>query len=324
MAMGVQEEKEIADTKVHIRGNVHNLGEPVSRGFLQVAMNGSTPAFSHSESGRRELGLWLGSSQNPLTARVFANRAWHWLFGSGLVRTTDNFGTTGETPSHPELLDALAVRFIEDGWSIKSLVRRIVQSRVYQLSSESSRTMYKVDPENRLFGRANRRRLDAECLRDTILSASGQLRLQMGGPDFARNVATDYGYSQESARRSVYLPVFRNALPDLFLVFDLADPSLVTGSRNVSTVAPQALFFMNHPFVRRQAQQAAARLLTQTGPDFSTRLAWAYRHTLGRLPTEAESQVFLRYARDDTGSPEELWAEVLQALFGSVDFRYVK
>ncbi len=141
------------------------------------------------ESGRRELAAWLAGADNPLTARVIVNRAWHWLFGAGLVRTVDNFGTTGELPSHPELLDDLAVQFVEDGWSIKTLVRRIVLSRTYRLSAADDPRAREADPENRLLWRANRRRLDAECLRDTILQVSGQLRLAMAGPSFAGDLA---------------------------------------------------------------------------------------------------------------------------------------
>src|SRR5262249_55870880 len=162
----------------------HNQGELAPRGFLQVAVTGTMAKLPANASGRHQLADWIASSDNPLTARVYANRVWHWLFGIGLGRTTDNFGTTGETPSPPELLDYLANRFIEDGWSVKRLVREIVLSRTYRLSSSSSEVLTTKDPENRLFGRANRRRLDAECIRDSMLSVSGQLRLDMGGPTF--------------------------------------------------------------------------------------------------------------------------------------------
>src|SRR5262249_51051627 len=159
----------------------------------------------------------------------------------GLVRTTDNFGSTGEPPSHPELLDHLAVRFVEDGWSMKALVRAIVLSRTYQLSAVGSAGAVAADPENRLLARQNRRRLGAECLRDTMLAVSGRLTLDRGGPTYPAKLAADYHYQHTDTRRSVYAPVFRNALPELFAVFDFADPSMVTGQRNVSTVAPQAL-----------------------------------------------------------------------------------
>jgi hypothetical protein len=150
VAMAVLEGPKIADTYVCIRGSVHNKGETVPRGFLQVATSGKMPTFSARESGRRELAEWLASKVNPLTARVMANRVWHHLFGAGLVRTVDEFGKTGELPSHPELLDHLALTFMEDGWSVKKLVRRLVLSRAYQMSSAADRDALAADPENRL------------------------------------------------------------------------------------------------------------------------------------------------------------------------------
>src|SRR5436305_9164842 len=158
------------------------------------------------QSGRLQLADWLASADNPLPARVFVNRVWHWLFGSGIVRTVDNFGTTGETPSHPELLDHLAVRFVEGGWSVKALVRSIVLSRTYRQSSVASPKAREVDPENRLFSHANRRRLEAECIRDAILSVSGALTTDRGGPSYPATLATDYGHKHTDLRRSVYSP----------------------------------------------------------------------------------------------------------------------
>jgi hypothetical protein len=293
---------------------------------LRVATCGPTPAIPSHESGRRELAAWVASGSNPLTARVFVNRAWHWLFGAGLVRTADNFGTTGEPPTHPELLDDLAVRFAEGGWSVKALVRRLVLSRAYRLSTADDPAALAVDPENRLLWRANRRRLDAECLRDALLSVSGRLRNEMGGPTFPTGLASDYGYDREEPRRSVYLPVFRNALPELFEVFDFADPSLVVGRRNVSTVAPQALYLLNHPFVLDQARASARRLLSESEPgrDPGARVRRAYRRTLGRAPSAAEERLALDFVgRDGSADPEAAWAQVFQALFASLDFRYV-
>jgi hypothetical protein len=322
MVMTVQEEKSIEDARVHIRGSVHNQGELAPRGFLQVAMTGASPKLPAHESGRRQLADWLASPDNPLTARVYANRVWHWLFGIGLVRTTDNFGTTGELPSHPELLDYLAIRFME-GWSVKRLVREVVLSRTYRLSSRASAALTAGDPENRLFGRGNRRRMEAECIRDTILSVSGHLRVDMGGPTFNPTLAADYGYKHTDTRRSVYSPVFRNALPELFEVFDFADPSVTTGRRNVSTVAPQALFLMNHPFVTAQARHAAVRLLAEKNDDVQNRITRAYRLALGRPASEGERRLAEGFFRDRAESPES-WALFFQALFGTIDFRYIQ
>jgi hypothetical protein len=323
-AMSVVEETEITDTRVHIRGSAHALGETVPRGFLRVATYGPTTPIPSNESGRREFAAWLASADNPLTARVLVNRAWHWLFGVGLVSTPDNFGTTGEPPSHPALLDDLAVRFMtEDRWSVKALVRRVVLSRTYRQSTAADPVAVAADPENRRLGRANRRRLDAECLRDTMLAVAGRLRTDMGGPTFDTALAVDYGYEHTDTRRSVYAPVFRNALPDLFEAFDFADPSLVVGRRNVSTVAPQALLLLNHPFVIDQARAAARRLLADPSLDDAGRVTRAYRLTLGREPTGSERAIAQRFVRDADADVEEAWATLVQSLFASLDFRYV-
>jgi len=322
MVMGLREEKEIGDLRIHVRGSVHSQGEKAPRGFLQVAMTGPAPALPAKESGRRELADWIATRENPLTARVMANRAWHWLFGAGLVRTTDNFGTTGEMPSHPELLDHLAVRFVEDGWSVKKLVRSMVLSNTYRMAAVNPAKAPEADPENRLLRGANRRRLDAECLRDTLLSVSGQLKLDPPvGPTYPASLSSDYGFKGSSLQRSVYVPVFRNALAEIFEVFDFADASVTTGRRNASTVAPQALFLMNNPFILEQARHAAKRLLAERLPDDRARLARAWRLALGRLPTDGEAAVALRHV--GASSPEQGWTSVFHALFASADFRYV-
>ncbi|HJZ91495.1 MAG TPA: DUF1553 domain-containing protein [Gemmataceae bacterium] len=322
MVMTVVEESRIEDARVHVRGSVHNLGAVAPRGFLKVVTAGATTKFPANRSGRKELAEWIASADNPLTARVIVNRAWHWLFGSGLVRTTDNFGTTGELPSHPELLDHLAARFVADSWSVKRLVRAIVLSRTYRQSAANP-TAATADPENRLFGRANRRRLDAECIRDTMLAVSGQLAPDRGGPTFPTNLPADYGYKSADTRRSVYLPVFRNAISESLEAFDFADPSVVTGRRNVSTVASQALYLLNHPFPAEQARHAAERLLGESLPDDAARLTRAYRLALGREPTAGERAVVLRFVNPRRDATESLTG-VFQALFASADFRYVE
>jgi hypothetical protein len=321
MVMAVREEKTIGDVRIHIRGNVHTLGETAPRGVLQVATLGSAPAMPAKESGRRELADWIVSRDNPLTARVMANRAWHWLFGVGLVRTTDNFGTTGETPSHPELLDLLALQFVGDGWSVKKLVRRIVLTDAYRRAPGKAG---ESDPENRLLGVANRRRLDAECIRDTMLSVSGRLKVDPpGGATYPASLSSDYGYKGGSELRSVYVPVFRNALAEIFEVFDFADASVTTGRRNSSTVAPQALYLLNNPFVLEQSKYAAARLLSEKPADDRARVVRAWRLTLGRAPTEGEAAVALKGVAA-AADAETGWASIFHALFASVEFRYVR
>jgi hypothetical protein len=320
--ISVREAREIGDSPVNIRGSIHSLGDMVHRGFPQVIAVSNAPKIPETESGRLELAQWLADPQNPLPARVMANRVWHWLFGSGIVRTTDNFGTTGELPSNPALLDYLASQFVQDGWSVKSLIRQIVLSHAYQLSTTSDPKALAFDPENRLCWHANRRRLEAECIRDAMLSASGQLTLDGGGQTYKPDLKSDFGFKQSGTCRSVYLPIFRNAMPEIFDAFDFADPSVSNGRRNVSTVAPQSLFMLNNPFVIEQSGDAADQLLADKNcPDDRTRLTQAYLMTLGRPPTDRERKIageFLRGSSD----PRDGWSQVMHALFASMDFRY--
>src|SRR5262249_5898659 len=224
-AMAVLEAEKVEDCHLCIRGNYHNRGPKVPRGFVTALLPpGSSPAIPAKESGRRQLAARIASPDNPLTARVMVNRVWHHLFGAGLVRTVDNFGNTGEAPSHPELLDHLALQFIKDGWSVKKLIRQVMLSRVYQMSSAAdSAEGRKLDPENRLLWRANRRRLDAESIRDAMLTVSGTLDRTAGGPSIRPGTMAERDYRFEDTRRSVYTPVFRNRLLELFEAFDFAN-----------------------------------------------------------------------------------------------------
>ena len=338
-SMSVQEEQAIQDTRVHVRGDVHNLGDEVPRGFLQVIAIEQPPEFSNTQSGRRQLADWITCRDNPLTARVLANRIWHWLFGSGLVRTTDNFGTTGELPSHPELLDYLATRLVEQNWSPKSLLRELVLSRTYRLSSRSNPIQHDRDPDNRLLWRMNRKRLDAESLLDSMLAISGRLQRHLGGSQIRPSTKNDYNYSQDSTRRALYWPVLRNSLPQLFKVFDFANPSMVTGRREHSATTPQALFLMNNPWVAQQADHAARRLLASENLDDQQRIRLAVASTLGRPPTYSESKtmlVFIRSRNDDktdigdgdtadkNARRQQQWSQLIQTLFASIDFRYLR
>jgi hypothetical protein len=324
LAMAVAEGEKIEDIHIAIRGNVHNKGDQVARGFLQVATLGPMPSIGAKDSGRRELALWLASPDNPLTARVMANRVWHHLFGAGLVRTVDNFGKMGDEPSHPELLDYLAMRFMQEGWSTKKLIREIVLSRAFQMSSDADAEGLKQDPENRLLWRMNRRRLDAESLRDTILSVSGQLDRTVYGNNVKKGTTVERDYVFDDVRRSIYAPVFRNRLLELFEVFDFPDPNMVVGKRNVSTVPTQALYLLNNPFVMAQAKHTAQSLLSIEGLNDGQRIDAAYRKALGRLPTQRERQLALAYLAE--ASPDQrpmAWERLYQTLFACVDFRYV-
>lgn len=321
--ISVVEEKQIEDARIHIRGNPHNLGELVPRGFLQVAStpNTATGSISTTQSGRMELAEWIGSAANPLTARVIVNRTWHWLMGAGIVRTTDNFGTTGEKPSNAELLDHLTLKLIGDGWSIKKLVRSIVLSKTYQQSTTGDPKLHAIDPENRLFGRANRKRMTGEAIRDSILRIAGELSDERGGPAFPPTLSADYSFKSNSNRRSVYLPMFRNSMPEILEVFDAADTSTVTGVRNVSTVAPQALFLMNNPFVAQQARLAADKLigLKRSDDEMIQRL---YDATLGRSPTAGERTVVRKFLQNRSDAMDA-WTKLFHAMFASAEFRYV-
>lgn len=315
--MAVTEADTIANGHVHIRGEIRNKGPEVPRGFISVAMKPGTSAeIPPGHSGRLELAHWIADPGNPLTARVMANRIWQHLLGEGLVRTPDNFGQTGELPSHPELLDQLALRFIENNWSVKSLIREIVLSHTYQLSSRSTQN---YDPENRLFGRANRKRLEAEAIRDTVLLLSGQLDPARGGPTIRNAGQYDLNYTFDSKRRSIYVPWFRNSMLDLFEVFDAPNPNLVVGKRPVTNLPTQALFLMNSPFIREQAEFTAQRLLAEKAT-----LADAFQLILCRPPTESElatTRSFLNQFPPDQKA--EAWSQLSQTLFASIDFRFL-
>jgi hypothetical protein len=235
----------------------------------------------------------------------------------------DHFGTTGEPPTHPGLLDHLSVRFMASGWSLKQLIREIVLSQTYRLAGGPSNSAAQYDPENRLLSRMNLRRLDAECIRDAILAVSGRLDLRAGGSTIPDGLKADYGFEYRGFRRSVYVPVLRNALPEMFEVFDFADPSMVVGTRHVSTVAPQALFLLNHPFVMEEARHAAERLLHTSDPDPVARVRRLYLLTVGRPPTDAEFELATRFLAGAEGEPAEALAQLVQALFASLDFRHV-
>ncbi len=300
VAMGVREAKTIGDTEVRLRGEAEKLGPVVPRGYLTAVTVPNAPALNPQQSGRLELAQWLTSPQNPLTPRVAVNRVWQHLFGQGIVSTVDNFGVTGAKPSHPELLDHLALRFMNDGWSVKRLVRNIVLSHAYQLSSSTTPAHVAADPSNKLVWRHSPRRLQAEEIRDATLAAAGTLdhsrpsgsaaqalkviEMRNNGPE-AKQILEAV---KASPRRSVYLPLVRTLVPPSLEVFDFADQGLVTGSRDTTTVPTQALYLLNDPLVRRQALTLAERLLARTDVDETERLQEAYLRTLNRRATSSE------------------------------------
>jgi hypothetical protein len=334
--MAVRDSAEIIDCEVNIHGDPQQLGPKVPRGFVQVAGRpGEKAQIGPRESGRLELAEWLARRDNPLTARVAVNRIWQNLFGRGLVATVDNFGAMGEKPSHPELLDYLAARFMDQGWSIKKMIREIALSRAYRLSSNYQAGDANIDPDNVLLWRMNRRRLEVEAIRDSLLMISGQIDLQapVESPVFSFRRAFDIGrergtmpddYAVKLRNRSVYVPVLRNFIPAMFEVFDFPEPSETKGRREVTTVPTQALFLMNSPFVVEQARHAAEKLLAAGLLSDRRRVARVYQETLGRAPGAEELKRSLEFleSADPSASPLNAWSHLYQALFTSAEFRY--
>jgi hypothetical protein len=339
--MAVREMEQIADAAVRIRGEVHREGEIIPRGFLTVLAKDQPPQLSDtSQSGRLELADWITSADNPLTARVIVNRVWQHLFGRGIVPTVDNFGHLGQPPTHPELLDTLAVEIVDDGWSLKRLIRRLVLSRTYGLSSLPHTTagendappvtVEHPDPANDLLTHARRRRLPAESIRDGLLAVSGQLDREAGGssvePLAYLAIATSGKKSadlkiDENRRRSVYLPMVRNDLPEVLRLFDIADPELVTGRRPVTNVPAQALYLMNSPFVATAASETAARIVDSTTDD-QQRLDRTYALLLSRMPTQAERERALHFlTADGEQSTTQAWSQFVHILLASTEFR---
>lgn len=326
LTMSVREEDTIGDTHIRIRGEVRQKAALVPRGFLSVITQGPV-ALPATQSGRRELADWIVGADNPLTARVMVNRVWSWLIGQGLVRTVDTFGATGETPSHPDLLDHLAQRFQREGWNMQTLIREIIRSRTWQLAVGQAPS----DPDNRRLSHANRRRLDAEQIRDSLLVVSGALDRTVGGPNIrganaadsesAAASAVEFAYQFTDVRRSLYTPAFRNNRLELFATFDFGDINSTQGQRHTSTVAPQALYFMNHPFVLEQARLAAEKAMAIPGTQ-DERLTRVFRLCLGRPPLAAEKTACVQMLTE-TGVSPEAWAMIHQTLFGSVAFRYL-
>ncbi len=306
LAMGVVEAEQAVDCQVNIGGDPHTLGDETQRGFVQVLFpkDRALPQIGKDESGRLQLAAWLTDRDNPMTARVMVNRVWHHLFGRGIVKTVDNFGKMGSAPTHPQLLDYLAVRFMEQGWSVKSLIREIVLSRTYRLSTDFDERNFEIEPDNTLLWRANRRRLEVEALRDSVLLISGEMSAERPEASpvhaFSRNQLINAGNRQikpweiEETYRSVYVPVIRNQANRFFETFDFPEPSETHGARDVTTVATQALFLMNSDFVQAHAQTAAERLVAREKSD-AERVRRAFRQVLSREPTEAEVERSLAF-----------------------------
>ena len=321
------------DARIHLRGDPKQPGPEVPRHFLEILGGAELPPDTKG-SGRLELARWLTDPQNPLTARVMVNRVWQHHFGRGLVRTPNNFGRQGQPPTHPELLDYLAARFVAEGWSIKALHRHIMFSRVYQLASTMDEKNAALDPGNDCQWHFERHRLDAESIRDALLATGGSLDRSRGGPH-PFPPEKSWGFTQHNpfqavyptSRRSVYLMTQRIRRHPFLALFDGPDPNSSTAQRGVTTVPTQALFFLNNPFVHEQADRFAQRLLAEPGDD-SRRIERAYRLALGRPPTDGERREAVEYLREAAPTPgaertRQAWAGLARVLFASNEFIYV-
>ncbi len=303
----IQDREKLKTERVRIRGAVDNLGEEAPRGFLTILCDGERKLFSKG-SGRMELAESIASNRNPLTARVFVNRVWHHLFGAGLVRTLSNFGQLGERPSHPELLDSLAARFMEQGWRLKPLLRELTLSAAYAEGYANDAKNFEVDPENRLLWRTTRRRLDIESLRDSLLQASGELDRKAGGPP--ARLTEDH-----NARRTVYGFVSRRRLDGTLSLFDFPNPNN-TAEMRIPTATPlQQLYFLNSRFLMDRAAAFAARM-EKSGATNADRIKHAYRVLFYREPEKAELEAGLEYLQSDT----KAWPRYAQVLLSMNEF----
>lgn len=331
LAYGVTE-GEVVEQHVFIGGSYESPGELAPKD-VPLVLRGSRGLSIESGSGRMELAEWLASPDHPLTARVYVNRVWQWHFGEGLVRTPNNMGSTGEQPTHPALLDYLAKRFVESGWSTKTLHRMIMLSSAYQMSSQATEDVVEADPENRLWSHFLRRRLTVEEMRDSFLALDGTLDLAMGGRIDDGLKDDEYGpdatFNPDSvSRRTLYLPLVRNKLPSLLRLFNFADTGASSGQRNESNIAPQALYAMNSDFVKSRAY-ALAEIVVRSSEDDSERVERAYRLILGRGPGEG-AEPDIEYVRsypagEAEGADAKLaaWASLCRILMASNEFHYI-
>ena len=307
--MSVLEQEKTGDWHIHLRGGIRNLGPLVERGFLKVAIPkgaSSVAEIPDSSSGRLQLAKWIASSNNPLPARVYANRIWHHLFGRGIVASTDNFGEMGDRPTHPELLDYLAKYLIENNWSSKSLIRKIVLSSTYQMSTNVSAIAQKIDPENNLFSRQNRKRLEAEAIGDAMLLAGGQISAN---------------HPVLEKRRFIFQKLNRNNLSELFEVFDYPNPGLVSGNRNISSVPTQALYMMNNEFVIKQARLVSEIIEKKETNDLNGKITLAFLKCLGRLPNAEEMKTSLLFLEKKFHKVS--LEGLVHSLLACLDFRYL-
>ncbi|WP_197167614.1 PSD1 and planctomycete cytochrome C domain-containing protein [Neorhodopirellula pilleata] len=334
------------DLPVFLRGELDRPSEIVTRGFPTVIEGPELPEI-HEGSGRLDLAAWLTDPNHPLTARVMVNRVWQHLFGRGLVATPDNFGTTGRLPSHPELLDYLAKSFIDQGWSVKTLIREMVSTRAYRLDSTTEAANESIDPDNVYLWKHPRKRLPAESIRDSVLHVCGTLDLEppVGSPvlrlgegqvrslerfrgragfgmmGYAASETSTQEFPELSQSRSVYLPVLRDHIDPILDAFDFPDASLVTGERETTTVASQSLFFMNDPFAIENATHLARSLIHEFDST-QQRVEAAFETILARSPRADERKLAIGFIdQSKRTTPIRAWTLFCQSLMATAEFR---
>ena len=328
------------DEQFLVRGNHGTVKGTVPRRMLTALGGRDSDSSQFTGSGRLELAERLIDPANPLTSRVMVNRIWHHLTGVGIVPTPDNFGVLGLEPTHPELLDHLATEFMREGWSVKRMIKSIVLSRTYQMSSHPSDSSIK-DPANKWLHRMRIRRLEGETIRDSVLAVSGRLDQQMYGPSvpvYLTAFMTGRGRPGQgpldgNGRRSLYISIRRNFLSPMMLAFDMPQPSAPTGRRTVSNVPAQALIMMNDPLVIQQAELWAKQLLAKGELDAAGRVDWMYRQAFARKPTEQESQAALEFLHEQAGrhgipadqatTSPQTWADLCHVMFNVKEFIFI-
>lgn len=357
MVYSVAESEKVGDTRIQVRGNPHTLGAEVPRGFVHAATHGDSPAVDPKQSGRLQLANWLSTSASPLVSRVTVNRVWSRLFGRGIVGSIDYFGVRGEAPTHPELLDSLATRFLSEGMSQKRLIRYLVLSRTYRQASDANedcRTALSIDPDNHHYWRMSPRRLEAEMIRDSVLAVSGSLEQADGASALASEFIENVGglnpkdvnpisfslnkFREEQQRlRTIYLPVVRSSEQrgpgEVLNFFDFPQPAQYVGVRPTTAVASQTLFLLNGPLLKTASQRMAEALLSQAElKTDAERIASLYEKVLNRAATPDEVNAVLAFLAlmEETpsdgaaGSPDRAvgWQKLIQSLMASNEFLF--
>jgi len=340
-AMGVADGSSAADLAIHLRGSHWTLGKVVPRRFLPVIAGDNQPPIPAGQSGRLQFAQWLTQPDHPLTSRVMVNRLWRWHFGRGIVPTVDNFGRLGLPPSNQPLLDWMALRFVENGWSMKQMHKLIMLSNTYQMGSQFDEHAAEVDPENALQWRMNRRRLEAEEIRDAILAVAGDLDLTAGGSiltfkdrQYVSDTEKRGGIDYDRNRRAVYIPVVRSSMYEVFQAFDLGDPATSNGDRNSTVIAPQALFMMNGSVVLQHTRTMAEKLLARNDVDDAGRIRDVYERAVGRPPSAKEIDRAMTFiaqvdhameARNPDAATRRIfaWQSFCKSLIGSNEFIYL-